>query len=252
MLTSVASIAASAPGETVVEYVWYGFLLSFILLALLAFVALFAFGGVRRNGPALLAVGVFALVTGAVFWAVMQASMRARMDNAYLFNAIIGSWLLLVGVILPGGALVGYGVRWWVALPLMVVGIVAGWYAVRLGGVSSSYGGEPIIIFSASLLIVVGVIVLARGYWRSLALGALLGRLAAAVVLVSFLYGHPDVSLWALTDDLDLAQYRVPYVDFKEVVLCLLVGVALFLLARRLEQGVTAREAVGGAATGGE
>src|SRR5262249_54292390 len=185
----------------------------------------------------------FALVTGAVFWAVMQASIRARMDNAYLGNGIIGLWLLLVGVILLGGALVGYGVQWWAALPLILAAIAAGWYSVALSGIASSHGGEPVIILSASVLTVVGVISLARGYWQSLVLCLLLGLLAAAVVLVSYLYGHPDVSLRTLTNDLDQPQYHVPYVYFKEIILCPLVGVALFLLVRRLDQGLKARAA---------
>lgn len=236
-LTTVLSMSIMSIGDTIAQYIGFALLLSLVLLALLAVVAFFAFGGVRRNGPAQFALGVFTLVTGTAFLAVMQASMRARMDNAYLLNGFIGMWFLLVAVILLFGALVGYGVPWWVAVPLMVGGIGVEWYAIRQMSANAPDGGEPIILGSALVLGLAVVIVLARGHWRSLTQSVVLGVLAALGVLIPYLFGHPGVSFWLLVDDLDKPQYTVPFVDTKEVILCLIFGVVVFVVARRLDQG---------------
>ena len=76
----------------------------------------------RRNAPALLALGVLNLVIGTIFLAVNYASARAAMDDAYLLNITLGAWCALVGVTFLFGSLVG-GLPWWLAVPLFVAGI---------------------------------------------------------------------------------------------------------------------------------
>lgn len=221
-----------------------------VALSLLAISTFFAWGGVRRNAPALLAVGVLSLATGTIFLAVNYASALAVMDNAYLLNITLGLWCVLVGVIFLFGSLVGFGVPWWIALPLMVIGIGSEFYAYKktadsittstvrpLPPGATGYGGELLIICAAAIFVVTVALALLWGKWRSLAQAVLVGTLGALSILVPYLYGHPDASVWAWMDDLEKPQYTAPYVGFKELILCALVGVAIFLIARRLDRG---------------
>jgi hypothetical protein len=220
-----------------------------ILLTMLALSAFFAWGGVRRNAPALLALGVLNLVIGTIFLAVIYASARAVMDNAYLLNITLGLWCVLVGVILLFGSLLGFGVPWWLAVPLIVAGIWGEWSifattaesqtAARDVSSTTPSGGEPFIICAAAILAVTIALALLWGRWRSLAQSVLVGTLGALAILIPYLYGHPDASLWMWKNDLDKPQYTAPYVDIKELILCSLVGVAIFLIAQRLDRGMT-------------
>jgi hypothetical protein len=219
-----------------------------ILLTLAEIAAVFAWGGMRRNAPALLALGVVNLLIGTIFLAVNYASARAVMDNAYLLNITLGPWCVLVGVLCLFGSLIGFGAPWWLAVPLIGAGIGGEMYiygttagthtAARAVSSTTPYGGEPFIICAAALLAVTMVVALLWGRWRSLAQSVLVGTLGALTILVPYLYGHPDASIWTWTNDLDKPQYTAPYVDFKELILFSLVGVAIFLIARRLDRGV--------------
>jgi hypothetical protein len=216
---------------------------------MLALGAFFAWGGVRRNAPALLALGVLNLVIGSIFLAVNYASARAAMDNAYLLNITLGPWCVLVGVIFLFGSLIGFGVPWWLAVPLIVAGIGSEVYiyakaaeshtAARAVSSTTPYGGKPFIICAAAILTVTIALALLWGRWRSLAQSVLVGTLGALAILVPYLYGHPDASFWTWKNDLEKPQYTAPYVDIKDVILCSLVGVAIFLIARPLDRGMT-------------
>jgi hypothetical protein len=220
-----------------------------IQLTLGEIAACFAWGGVRRNAPALLALGVLNLVIGTIFLAVNYASAQAEMDNGYLLNITLGAWCVLVGVTFLFGSLVGFGVPWWLAVPLLVAGIGGEVYiygktteshtAARAVSSTTPYGGEPFIICAAAILAVTIALALLWGRWRSLAQSMLIGTLGALAILIPYLYGHPDASFWTWTNDLDKPQYTSPYVDFKELILYSLVGVATFLIARRLDRGTT-------------
>jgi hypothetical protein len=218
-----------------------------ILLTLAEIAAYFAWGGMRRNAPALLALGVVNLLIGTIFLSVHFASARAVMDNAYLLNITLGAWCVLVGVIFLFGSLVGFGVPWWLAVPLIAAGIggevyiyskTAGTHTARAVSSTTPYGGEPFLICAAAILAMTVALALLWGRWRSLAQSALVGTLGALAVLVPYLYGHPDASFWMWTNDLDKPQYTAPYVDFKELILYSLVGVVVFLIARRLDRGM--------------
>jgi hypothetical protein len=219
-----------------------------ILLTLAEIAAYFAWGGMRRNAPALLALGVVNLLIGTIFLAVNYASARAVMDNAYLLNITLGAWCVLVGVIFLFGSLISFGVPWWIAVPLIVAGIGGEVYifgisaethtAARAVSSTTPYGGEPFIIGAAVILAMTVVLALLWGKWRSLAQSVLVGTLGALAILIPYLYGHPDASFWAWTNDLEKPQYTAPYVDFKELILYSLVGVAIFLIARRLDRGL--------------
>jgi hypothetical protein len=114
----------------------------------------------RRNAPALLALGVVNLLIGTIFLAVNYASARAVMDNAYLLNSTLGPWCVLVGVNFLLGSLVGFGVPWWLAAPLIVARIGGEVYiygttaethtAARAVSATTPYGGEPFINCAAS------------------------------------------------------------------------------------------------------
>jgi hypothetical protein len=221
-----------------------------IQLTLAEITAVFVWGGVRRNAPALLALGVVNLLIGTIFLAVNYASARAVMDNAYLLNITLGAWCVFVGVIFLFGSLVSFGVPWWLAVPLIVAGISAEVYiyaktaethtAARAVSATTPYGGEPFIICAAVILAVTIALALLWGRGRSLAQSVLVGTLGALAILVPYLYGHPDASFWTWINDLDKPQYTAPYVDFKELILYSLVGVAIFLIARRLDRGMPA------------
>ena len=99
--------------------------------------------------------------------------------------------------------------------------------------------GEPFIICAAAILAVTMALALLWGRWRSLAQSVLVGTPGALAILIPYLYGHPNPSFWMWKNDLDKPQYTAPYVDFKELILCSLVGVAIFLIARRLDRGTT-------------
>ena len=220
-----------------------------IALTMLALSAFFAWGGVRRNAPALLALGVVNLVIGTIFLAVNYASARAVMDNAYLLNITLGVWCVLVGVIFLFGSLIGFGVPWWLALPLIVAGISGELYiygttaethtAARAVSLTTPRGGEPFIICAAAILAVTSALALLWGRWRSLLQSVLVGTLGALAILIPYLYGNPDASFWMWKNDLEKPQYTAPYVDIKELILYSLVGVAIFLIARRLDRGTT-------------
>jgi hypothetical protein len=210
--------------------------------------AFFAWGGVRRNAPALLALGVLNLVIGTIFLAVNYASARAVMDNAYLLNITLGLWCVLVGIIFLFGSLIGFGVPWWLAAPLIVAGI---WSELTIYGKTAEthtaaravsaitpWGGEPFILCAAAILAVTMALALLWGRWRSLARSVLVGTLGTLAILIPYLYGHPDASFWTWMNDLDKPQYTAPYVDFKELILYSLVGVVIFLIARLLDRGV--------------
>ncbi|HEY7092642.1 MAG TPA: hypothetical protein VH393_05655 [Ktedonobacterales bacterium] len=222
-----------------------------ILVTLAEVVAFFAWGGVRRNAPALLALGLWNLVIGTIFLAVHYASARAVMDNAYLLNITLGPFCVLVGVIFLFGSLVAFGVPWWLAAPLIVVGIGGEYYAYKKTAESitistvrplpqgfTPYGGQLLIPCAAAILVVTVALALLWGRWRSLAQSLLVGTLGALAILVPYLYGHSDASYWQWVDDLEKPQYTAPYVGFKELILYPLVGVAIFLIARRLDRGV--------------
>ncbi len=80
------------------------FMLDLLLLGtggILACVALVAFGGARRNAPALLSLGLYALIAGVALFLVPQLLWeRARTDNAFLGHALFTLMLVPVGLLL--------------------------------------------------------------------------------------------------------------------------------------------------------
>jgi hypothetical protein len=80
------------------------FLLDLLLLgagSVLACAALVAFGGARRNAPALLPLGLYTLVAGIALTLVPQLLWeRARTDNAFLGHVLFTLLLVPVGLLL--------------------------------------------------------------------------------------------------------------------------------------------------------
>jgi hypothetical protein len=85
-------------------------------------------------------------------------------------------------------------------------------------------------------LALVGGVVLARGHWRSLLLAYGLALATTAVALLIHIQGHLHVPLWGRVEDRGPRAPILPPLDTPELILCLALGVALFLLVRYLEQ----------------
>lgn len=210
-----------------------------LALAGVALVSLFAFGGARRNALALLATGVFCVITGAVYLYGVAASYYALQDNAYLGNLYLGLALLLVGA--PGllvGGLVGAGLPRWAAIGLSLVGLIGLVGVYRSIGLDLPYGGQFVIAYLAATLVVMAGALLALRR-ASLAGGALgLGALGAMVALALYaLFG-------VLSNGGSLAVYlqfgvdhalanKPPVLEGFGALATLLLGVAVFLAGRR-------------------
>lgn len=212
-----------------------------IALALvgLALAGLFAFGGARRNALALLATGVYGALTGGVYLYGVVASHFALQDNAYLGNLYLGLTLLLLGVAgLMVGGLIGAGLRRWTALGLGVVALVGLVGVYRSIGLSLPYGGRFVIIYLAvALVTLASMLLLLR---RADLLGAALGLGALGAVVALALY----IGIGALIGGGSLAVYtqfgidytladKPPVLEGFGAIATLLLGVAVFLVARR-------------------
>jgi hypothetical protein len=108
------------------------FLLDLLLLgtgSLLACVSLVAFGGARRNAPALLPLGLYTLVAGLALFLLPQFLwQRARTDNAFLGQAVFTLLLVPVGLLLViVGARAGRGKdQPWTAIVRPILLVCAG------------------------------------------------------------------------------------------------------------------------------
>ncbi len=130
-----------------------------VTLVILALVSGVAFGGARRNTLALLASGVYSLLTGGFYLYGMAASSYAKQDNAYLGNAYVGLFLLFAGVWLLSVGLADAGLaKWLVAVAgaggdrrdcpdlRRALGELDGWRrgrgALRAGSAAGAHGGR--------------------------------------------------------------------------------------------------------------
>ena len=210
-----------------------------LALAGLALAGLFAFGGARRNALALLATGVFGALTGAAYLYGVVASHYALQDNAYLGNLYLGLTLLLLSVAgLMVGGLIGAGLRRWTALGLGVVALVGLVGVYRTIGLSLPYGGRFVIVYLTVALVTLTVMLLLLRRSELVAAALALGALGAVVALALY------IGIGALIGEGSLAVYtqfgidyavadKPPVLEGFGAIATLLLGVAVFLIARR-------------------
>lgn len=215
------------------------FLLPLVIVALviLALVSGFAFGGARRNALALLASGVFSLLTGGFYLYGLSASYYAKQDNAYLGNVYVGLLLLLAGVWLLSVGLAGAGLARWLAVVVTLAGIAGIIPIYGALSLSSTTGGASVAAYVLGALAIVAVALLAVGrgalLWRALGLG-LAGAAAAFAVyaLAGDLSGASLAAYLQLGVDQSLA-HKPPVVEGFSLLACVIAGLAVYFIGRR-------------------
>ena len=124
-----------------------------VALVILALVSGVAFGGARRNTLALLASGVYSLLTGGFYLYGMAASSYAKQDNAYLGNAYVGLFLLLAGVWLLSVGLADAGLAKWLVASLALAGIAGIVPIYGALSVNSTAGGAGVAPYALGALL---------------------------------------------------------------------------------------------------
>jgi hypothetical protein len=215
------------------------FLLPLVIVALviLALVSGFAFGGARRNALALLASGVFSLLTGAGYLYGVSASYYAKQDNAYLGNLYVGLFLLLAGAWLLCVGLAGAGLAKWFAAVLALAGVVG--IAPIYGALSlnSTSGGAGVALYALAALLAGAATLLAlrRGALLGRALGLGLAGAVAALAVYALAGALSGASIAAyLQLGVDQARdHKPPALEGFGLLACVLAGVVVYLLGRR-------------------
>lgn len=208
-----------------------------VALVILALVGGFAFGGARRNATALLASGVFSLLTGGFYLYGLSVSYYAKQDNAYLGNIYVGLLLLLAGSWLLSVGLAGAGLSRWLAGVLAAAGIVGIIPVYSALSLSSTTGGLDVALYVVVALVAVVAALLA------LRRGALLGRalglgLAGAVValavyaLVGVIADKSFATYLQLGVD-RVFEHKPPVLEGFGMLACVVVGIAVYLIGRR-------------------
>jgi hypothetical protein len=206
-------------------------------LLALALVSGAAFGGARRNALALLALGVYSLLTGGFYLYGQAVSYYAKQDNAYLGNALLGLLLLPVGVWLVSMGLAGGGLPRWLAVVLALGGIAG---VIPLYGtlqLASGAGGTFIALYVAvALLVGAGALLaLRRGALLARALGlGLAGAVFALSVfaLVGLMSGQGLSAYLAVGVDGALAN-KPPVLEGFSLLAWIVCGLAVYLWGRR-------------------
>lgn len=208
-----------------------------VALVILALVSGVAFGGARRNTLALLASGVYSLLTGGFYLYGMAASFYAKQDNAYLGNAYVGLFLLLAGVWLLSVGLADAGLAKWLAASLGLAGIVGIIPLYSALSVGSTAGGAGVALYAlgALLALTAGLLALGRGALLGRTLGLGLAGVVAAVgfyALIGLISGASLGAYLQLGVDQSLG-HKPPVLEGFSLLACVLAGVAVYLLGRR-------------------
>lgn len=228
------------------------FWIGMVLLLPLSIASLWLWGGARRSALGQLIAGAFLLVSGAVFYYVQEINVFARMDNAYLFNIIFGLYFMFLGVILLAGALVGYGVPWWLAALLWVASVVIGrigvfwlWIASavfapsNISWLAKAFPDEGVLLYATIVLGGVLLYLVARGYFIEIVIAVTLTTLGFALV-----WRIAGVSMRDFTPVTILADqyfYKPPLLGLGPLFVCLMLGI-IFFFAGRFIQGCLRRQ----------
>ena len=140
-----------------------------LLVAAMGF--LWMWGGIKANALGYLTVGIFFLISGALFIYVDMINVYARMDDAYYGNVFGGVYLFIVGGLLLFASLVGYGVRWWLAL-IGVVGV-----ALLFDVFSRQVLSANVLLYAMGFVTIMLVIILVLRQ----VVGVVVGLLAASI-----------------------------------------------------------------------
>ncbi|HEY7022604.1 MAG TPA: hypothetical protein VH349_15920 [Ktedonobacterales bacterium] len=213
----------------------WALLIGVLLTLPLAVASLWLWGGARRGALGRLMAGALLLVSGAVFLYVPQINVFARMDNAYLGNAWLGSWFMLLGVILLIGSLAGYGVHPWLTALLVVASVLFTFFGNPLLTRIAPTPDSEILLYAALLLGGVLIYITLRGYFLEALIAATLTTLGFA--LAWRLSGGDLRAFTPVTILDDQHFYKPPVLDFGPLFICLFVATVLFF-AGRFIQGV--------------
>jgi hypothetical protein len=205
-----------------------------VLLPLpLSIASFWLWGGARRGALGHLMAGALLLVSGAIFDYIPLINVYARMDNAYLGNAWVGSWFMLLGVILLIGSLAGYGVHPWLVALLVVASVLFAFFgnAVLTRIAPAPY--SEILIYAALLLGGVLLYITVRGYFIEALIAVTLTTLGFA--LAWRLSGGDMRAFTPVTIIDDQHFYKPPVLDFGPLFACLLTATVLFFAGRFIQ-----------------
>lgn len=206
-----------------------------VMPGLLGIIAIFTFGGARRNAFGLLAAGTFAVAVSALLLAGLYSSYFAKQDNAFLGNGAFAAWYLFTGTTMLVGSLVGLGLNRWVGVVLFVTSVWVQFHIPVGASVESPEGGGPMLLYAGICIGACVLFAVVRGQW----LAALIGLLTAAVAtaLVMALYGaHGSLAVYRqLGNDPNFAD-KPPVLSLDVAMLAVVLGGALFWLGRRRDR----------------
>lgn len=208
----------------------WAFVIGLLVILLLPIASLWLWGGVRRSALGHLMAGALLLVSGAAFLYVAEINAFARMDNAYLGNAWIGSYFTLLGVILLLGSLAGYGVRAWIAALSAVATAAFGILGVNWFARFSPTPLSTILLYAALVLGGVLLYISLRGYLVEASIA--LASTGASFALVWRLSGGDLRAFTPVTIIDEQHFYKPPVLDVGQLVVVLLVAAFLFFAGR--------------------
>ena len=206
-------------------------------LLILALISGLVFGGAQRNAQALLASGVFSLLTGGFYLYGLASSYFAKQDNSYLGNGLLGLLFLAGGVGLVSAGLAGAGAPKWATIGLGLAGLVG---VVPLYGalpLESNAGGVGIALYVALGLLAgaVGLLALRRRPLLGRALG--LGVTGAVVALVIYalvgLASGANLAAYAQSGVDQALGHKPPVLEGFSLLAWFICGLAVYLFGRR-------------------
>jgi hypothetical protein len=224
----------------------WAFWIGMLLLLPLTIASLWLWGGARRGALGHLMAGALLLTSGAVFYYVYAINVFARMDNAYLFNIIFGSYFMFLGVTLLVGSLVGYGVPPWLAALLWIASVVFGrigvfwlWIASTLfapsdiSWLAKAFPDEGVRLYAAILLGGVFPYMVVRGYFIEAIIAITLTTVGVA--LVWWIAGGDMRAFTPVTIVADEYFYKPPLLDSGPLFACPLAATVLFFAGRFIQ-----------------
>jgi hypothetical protein len=208
-----------------VVLLFYGPLLVMLVLGIVAFASLFAFGGVSRNGRAQLALALFLLLVGEAFFVAVQLWPGASSDNSFLDITIPGMWYLLIAGLVMTGGLSKAGVHVFITIVIFLLSLGAAiWPGHFISSINAPFLSEYIyggVLFLLSLLTL--IIRQRANLWNSISQPVLLGGGGAFLLIVLLLARGADD--WRF----------IPY-GADILLMSWIVGTSIFLIERRATQ----------------